>query len=144
MFTTHQKRFEKRFEAFSTLPQPPRLSYDDYLRGSDFSSVESELLLASATDCFKSGKGIVDWLLDVVVPESCDKSTIDSAEKRRDDDLYISIHREEIMALAKVCVSNSLFLHKLASKKGGKPSSEDNNVSMEFKTHKLYCTLRIA
>eukprot|EP00571_Detonula_confervacea_P010433 CAMPEP_0172302278 /NCGR_PEP_ID=MMETSP1058-20130122/4010_1 /TAXON_ID=83371 /ORGANISM="Detonula confervacea, Strain CCMP 353" /LENGTH=1036 /DNA_ID=CAMNT_0013012701 /DNA_START=265 /DNA_END=3371 /DNA_ORIENTATION=- len=141
MFTTHQKRFEKRFEAFSTLPQPPSLSYEDYIRGSDFSAVQSQDLLSSASDCFRSGKGVVDWLLDVIVPaESCDEYTIDLAEKRKDDDLYIGIRREEIMALAKVCVSNSLFLHKLASMTGGAKNSGKSSVSLDFKAHKLYCT----
>ncbi|KAL7537015.1 hypothetical protein ACHAXR_007535 [Thalassiosira sp. AJA248-18] len=140
MFTTHQKRFEKRFEAFSTLPQPPSLSYEDYMRGSDFSAVQKKDLLASATDCFRSGKGVVDWLLDVVVLENCDESNINGTEKRKDDDLYISIRREEIMALAKVCVTNSLFLHKLASATAN-AGSKNSKVSLEFKAHKQYCTL---
>lgn len=139
MFTTHQKRFEKRFEAFSTLPQPPSLSYEDYVRGSDFSSVQSKDLLAAAADCFRLGKGVVDWLLDVVVSESCDSSTIDVTQKRRDDDLHVSIRREEIMALAKLCVTNSLFLHKLTSKTVGGQNS--GIVAFEeFKVHKQYCT----
>mmetsp|Transcript_26275 Transcript_26275/g.47654 ORF Transcript_26275/g.47654 Transcript_26275/m.47654 type:complete len:608 (-) Transcript_26275:185-2008(-) len=142
MFTTHQKRFEKRFEAFSTLYQPPSLSYEDYVRGSDFSSVQSKDLLSSSTDCFRSGKGIVDWLLNVVVVESCDGSTIDKTDKRKDDDLYISIRREEIMALAKVCVTNSLFLHKLASAKAGQKNAS-TSVAVEFKAHKQYCTISI-
>mmetsp|Transcript_22625 Transcript_22625/g.39836 ORF Transcript_22625/g.39836 Transcript_22625/m.39836 type:complete len:248 (+) Transcript_22625:127-870(+) len=143
MFTTHQQRFEKRFEAFSTLYQPPSLSYEDYMRGSDFSAVQSKDLLASATECFRSGKGIVDWLLDVVVVESCDEATIDGTEKRKDDDFYISIRREEIMALAKVCVTNSLFLHKLASTTAGGKNPGSSKVSLEFKAHKQYCTLSI-
>ena len=138
MFTTHQKRFEKRFEAFSTLPQPPILSYEDYLRGSDFTSVQSKDLLAAAADCFRLGKGVVDWLLDVVVSESCDSSTIDVTQKRRDDDLHISIRREELMALAKLCVTNSLFLHKL--KTAGRQNSGRTSVAFECKVHKQYCT----
>lgn len=144
MFTTHQRRFEKRFEAFGALPQPPHLSFDDYVRGSDFSAVQSKDLLASAAECFRSGKSVVDWLLDVVVPESVDVSTINAAEKRRDDDLYISIRREEIMAFAKVCVGNSLFLHKLTSVLAAAgQSSGGSKVSLEFKAHKQYCTLSI-
>jgi len=143
MFTTHQKRFEKRFEAFNTLYQPPSLSYEDYIRGSDFSAVQSEDLLASATDCFRSGRGIVDWLLDVIIVGSCDEATIDATKKRKDDDLYISIRRGEIMALAKVCVTNSLFLHKLASATAGSKNLGSSRVSLEFKAHKQYCTMSI-
>ncbi|KAL7548543.1 hypothetical protein ACHAWF_011828 [Thalassiosira exigua] len=139
MFTTHQRRFDERFEAFSTLPQPPRLSYEDYVRGSDFSAVQGKDLLASASDCFRAAKGVVDWLLDAIVSEECDESTIDRNEKRRNDDLYLSIRRAEIMAYAKVCVSNSLFLHKLASSKPGSGSA-----SLAFEAHKQYCTFSIA
>lgn len=143
MFTTQKKRFEKRFEAFSTLPQPPGLCYDDYIRGSDFSSVQSAELLASASECFRSGKGVVDWLLDVVVAESVDDRIVNKIELRKDNDLYISIRREEIMALAKVCVTNSLFLHKLSSAVACGKKSESYKVALDFKTHKQYCTLSI-
>lgn len=138
MFTTHQKRFEKRFEVFRTLSQPPSLSYDDYVKGSDFSAVQGKDLLASAADCFRSAKGIVDSLLDVIVSEECVHSLT-----RGDDDLYISIRRQEILQIAKVCVSNSLFLHKLALMKGSDLNSGERSVSLEFKAHKLYCTLII-
>ena len=140
MFTTHEKIFERRFEAFSSLPQPPPLSYEDYVRGSDFSAVQSEDLLFSATECFRAGKSIVDSLLDVIVTEGCDDNTINGA-KRKDDDLYVPIRREEIMALAKVCVTNSLFLHKLSSAGDGQAS--DGKVAVEFKAHKQYCTFSI-
>jgi len=143
MFTTHQKRFEKRFEAFSTLYQPPSLSYDDYVRGSDFSAVQRKDLLASATDCFRSGKGIVDWLLDVIVVEGTNKTEVNGTVKRNDDDLFISIRREEIMSLAKVCVTNSLFLHKLASITDSGKDPGNSNVSLEFNAHKQYCTMSI-
>ena len=146
MFTTHQKRFEKRFAAFSTMPQPPSLAYEDYVQGSDFSAVQSKDLLKSATECFRSGKGVVDWLLDVVVCEKTyDDSTINKTEKRRDDDLYIPIRRDEIMALAKVCVTNSLFLHKLGTMIGSEKKSSGDGIkgSLENNTHKLYCTFSI-
>ena len=144
MFTTQKKRFKKRFEAFRTLPQPPSLSYEDYLRGSDFSSVQSVDLLASASECFRSGKGVVDWLLDVVVAESVDDQAVNKTEQRKHNDLYISIRREEIMALAKMCVTNSLFLHKLSSVVASGKKSESHQVALEFKAHKQYCTLSIA
>jgi hypothetical protein len=138
MFTTHQKRFEKRFEVFLTLPQPPSLSYEDYVRGSDFSAVASKHLLSSAADCFQCAKGVIDSLLDAIVSEGC---AADST--RRDDDLYVSIRRQEILQIAKVCVANSLFLHKLASTEGSELRSGERSASLEFKAHKLYCTFII-
>jgi len=122
MFTTHNARFAKRFEAFSTLSQPPHLSYGDYLRGSDFSAVKRTDLLSSAADCFHSAKGIIDWLLEV--------------------DLHVSIRREEILALAKVCVTNSLSLHKL-SESTRASASGISSASLEFQAHKQYCTMSI-
>jgi len=138
MFTTHQMRFEKRFEVFRTLPQPPSLSYEDYLKGSDFSAVASKDLLLSAADCFRSAKGIIDSLLDAIVLEGCATNST-----RRDDDLYISIRRQEILQIAKVCVANSLFLHKLSSTEGSELHFGERHASLEFKAHKLYCTLII-
>ena len=103
-------------------------------------------MLKSATECFRSGKGVVDWLLDVVVCEKTyDDSTINKTEKRRDDDLYIPIRRDEIMALAKVCVTNSLFLHKLGTMIGSEKKSSGDGIkgSLENNTHRLYCTFSI-
>ena len=136
MFTTHEMRFTKRFEAFSDIPQPPPLSYNDYKKGSDYSSVKSKDLLASASECFRSAKSIIDWLLEVIVSDKVDDIT--SAEKRSDDDIYIPVHREEVMSLAKVCVTNSLFLLKLSSVVDTENNSK--SVSLEYKVNKMYCT----
>lgn len=147
MFTTHHKRFEKRFEAFRTLPHPPCLTYDDYVRGSDFSAIASDDLLASATDCFRSAKGVVDWLLGAIVVADGEGDGLadELAEKRQDDDLYIPIRRQEILQLAKVCVHTSLFFHKLTAMGCGPQSSEKNTIfRLEFNHHKQYCTLSIA
>ena len=143
MFTTHQQRFEKRFEVFHALPQPPSLSYEDYVKGSDFSAVASEDLLSSAADCFRSAKGAVDSLLNVIV--SLEECAEDDAINltRRDDDMYISIRRQEILQIAKVCVTNSLSLHKMASMESSELSSQNRQVSLAYKAHKHYCTLII-
>jgi len=123
---------------FSDIPQPPPLSYNDYKQGSDYSSVKSKDLLSSASECFRSAKGIIDWLLEVIVSDKVDDTT--SAEKRSDDDIYIPIHREEVMSLAKVCVTNSLFLLKLSSVVGAENNVGSSSVSLEYKINKMYCT----
>ncbi len=142
MFTTHRKRFEKRFEAFQGLSQPPHLSYEDYVKGSDFSVVNNRDLLSSAVECFRIGKNAIDRLLESILEKDVETSSIDTTEKRRDDDLYISVHREEVRALAKVCVTNSLSLHKLQSIVE-KQNESESEVLLEFNTHKQYCTLTI-
>jgi hypothetical protein len=139
MFTTHQTRFEKRFESFATLPQPQNLSYEDYVRsleGVDFKECYEDLV-QSAGECFRSCKGVIERLLQVVVAETSDVD-IDITKKRRNDDLYISVRREEAMALAKVCVANSLFLYKLSMS-----AAKVSEVSLEFTAHKEYCTLNL-
>jgi hypothetical protein len=137
MFTTHQTRFEKRFESFSTLPQPLPLSYEDYVRGSDFSAVRSEDLVRAAGECFRLCKSAIERLLQVVVAETSDDD-VDVTKKRRNDDLYISVRREEAIALTKVCVANSLFLHKLSM-----TPAKVSEVSLEFTAHKEYCILNL-
>ena len=127
-------RFTKRFEVFSDIPQPPPLSYNDYKQGSDYSSVKSKDLLASASECFRSAKGIIDWLLEVIVSDKVDDTT--SAEKRSDCDMFIPVHRDEVLSLAKVCVTNTLFLLKLSSIS----DTNSESVSLEYKVNKMYCT----
>ena len=61
--TTYQIRFKKRFELFYQVKQPPPLSYDDYEKGSDFSCVSQNDLLASSADSFRAGKAAVDKVL---------------------------------------------------------------------------------
>jgi len=141
MFTTHRRRFEKRFEAFQGLPQPPHLSYEDYVKGSDFSMVNNKDLLSSAVECFRMGKSAIDRLLETILEVDVETFTINTAEKRKDDDLYISIRREEVRAFAKVCVTNSLSLHKLSSIV--EKHKSDCEVLLEFSAHKQYCTLTI-
>lgn len=123
MFTTHRKRFEKRFEAFRSLPHPPCLTYDDYVSGSDFSACASDDLLASATNCFRSAKALVDWQLDAIVV-TCG------------DDLFIPMKRPEILQIAKVCVHNLLSIHKLSS-----TENRSTSAWLEFNAHKQYCTM---
>lgn len=112
--------------------------------GSDFSAVTVEDLLSSAGDCFRSAKGAVDSLLNVIVSssEGCAEN-IAIHPTRNDDDMYISIRRHEILQIAKVCVTNSLFIHKLGTMEGGELGSGGRRVSLAYNAHKHYCTLII-
>ena len=139
IFTTHKRMFEKRFDVFSDLPQPPSLSYDDYKRGSDFSAVNSKDLIASTKECFRAAKSCVDRLLEVILPHDTTVIPV-ITEQRKNEDLYISIRREEIMALAKVCVSNSLFLLKLETATTNNKSPSEK-VALVFSSHKEYFTV---
>ncbi len=141
-FTSHQKRFEKRFEAFRAIPHPPCLTYDDYLNGSDFSSVASNDLLSSATNYFRSAKAEIDRLLSAIVVEEGDSPA--NGKRQNDDYSYTSI-REENLQLAKVCVHNLLFFRSLTTIDCKiHPPDSKTNVSLELKTHRQFCTLSFA
>uniref|UniRef100_A0A7S2SAQ4 NAA35-like TPR repeats domain-containing protein n=1 Tax=Eucampia antarctica TaxID=49252 RepID=A0A7S2SAQ4_9STRA len=127
-FTSQEKRYEKRFELFQTVNHPPALKYDDYVQGSDFSSVSQLELITSASECFKSAKVIVDNILENIV---------------KVDKLYLAVRKEEVMKLAKVCVGNNLYLHKmlLQAQKGNDLSN--SVMMMDFKSHNQFCSITI-
>uniref|UniRef100_A0A7S1ZHY9 Uncharacterized protein n=1 Tax=Ditylum brightwellii TaxID=49249 RepID=A0A7S1ZHY9_9STRA len=147
-FTTHQRRFEKRFESFSVISQPPPLTYDDYCQGSDFSSIQPEELLASAAECFRASKAAVDKLLVMLNKRSGSSSALLSsttsmtASDEKDMLNYLPVAKEEVMSLAKVCVGNSLFLHKLTQqvRSGEKVTGK---VLIDFSAHKQFCSIKI-
>ncbi|EJK68489.1 hypothetical protein THAOC_10321 [Thalassiosira oceanica] len=133
-------RFKRRFWAFKQLPQPPCLTIDDFHAGTDFYSLSSKEVIESASDCFRSSKNIVDQLLEVIVPPHETEASRMSINQRFDNDPFIAIHRDEILALAKVCVGNSLYLHKLASMVSSQTDlSNCNKVSVEHKVHRQFC-----
>lgn len=129
-FTTTKKIFHKRFECFHQFNQPPPLSYDDFQKGTDFSSVSSNDLIASATDCFKT----------------C-RSALDEMTKKLDNDdnrfaANYGMNREEIKKVTKVCIANSLALLKLSQSitRGDIGSCK---IEFDFTTHKQYCSINV-
>lgn len=127
-FTSHKMRFEKRYEAFSIVTTPQPLTYDDFEQGYSYANVSQQALIASATECFKDSKAVVDKLL--------------SKLSDKGDDCYAPIRKQEVMNIAKVCVGNSLFLHKLSQQvqNGGKAKG---TVSFDFEAHRAFCTIKI-
>jgi len=127
-FTSHKMRFEKRYEAFSIFTTPQPLTYDDFEHGYSYANVSQQALIASATECFKDSKVIVDKLLSQLPDKG--------------DDCYAPIRKQEVMNIAKVCVGNSLFLHKLSKQvqNGGKAKG---TVTFDFEAHRAFCTIKI-
>lgn len=128
-FTSHTKRFQKRFEAFAVVTTPPPLTYDDFEQGYSYANVGQQELISSATECFKASKAVVDNLLSQLGDED-------------EDDCYAAIRRQEMMNIAKVCVGNSLFLHKLSRQvqTGGKA---EWSISFDFDAHNAFCTIKL-
>ena len=132
-FTSHSYRFQKRFEVFGSLPQPPQLTYEDFLQGSDFSNVTPADLISSASDCFKSAKVIVDKLLGEI-------------GAKFDGKISSPVRKEEVMKFAKVCVGNTLFLHKLRQLvEKNRPGCKitEKSVTFDFGVHEQFCTIKV-
>lgn len=127
-FTSNDRIFEKRFEGFAAILQPPPLSYEDYEKGSDFSNVSQKDLLLSTADCFNTSKSMVDRLL---------------TQRHLIDANYLPIQADELHKLSKVCLGNSIYLQKLKqiidSGENAKPS-----VVLDMKTHTQFCTIKIS
>ena len=129
-FTSKERIFQKRFEAFEPIQQPPMLGYADYLSGSDFSKVLPKDLLASTVECFQAAKAYVDKLMAL-------SQTIDAK--------YLAVSGEELSRLAKVTIGNSVYVQKLRQKletaaSGAKVSGE---VEYDMDVHNQLCTVKI-
>lgn len=127
-FTTSEKVFQKRFEVFANIQQPPPLSFDDFVQGFDFSRVSQGDLLFSTGECFKSSKATVGKLLAML-------PSLDSS--------YLSITKDELNQIAKVCVGNSVYVQKMkqiVSTSGEKVEG----VSFDFDTNKAFCTVKLS
>ncbi|CAB9516473.1 Mak10 subunit, NatC N(alpha)-terminal acetyltransferase [Seminavis robusta] len=130
-FTTAEKVFRKRFEAFANIQQPPPLSFDDFRQGSSFARVSQSDLLASTGECFKSSKTSVGKALTLL------------------SDLDISLlatTKEDLNQLAKICVGNSVYMQKLrqsiAAGEGGNQSKQQKTV-FEFDSNSDFCTVKL-
>jgi hypothetical protein len=127
-FTSQRKRFSKRYEAFASISTPPPLTYGDFEQGYSHAEVSQQTLIASAIDCFKASKTVVDKLL------------LDIGD---DEDCYLPIRRNELKSLAKVCIANSLFLHKFLSQVQSGEKVE-GTVSFDFEAHGAFCIVKLA
>jgi len=126
-FTSFEKRFQKQFEPFLAIAQPPPLSYDNFHDGSDFSNVAQADLLSSTSDCFKKCKGMVDNI-------SNHTSAVDKQ--------FSTLDEEELLGLTKVCVGNSVFLMKLTQQVCGDGKAK-GKIEFDFKNNKQFCTIKI-
>ena len=126
-FTSKARIFEKRFEAFGIIQQPPPLNYDDYLKGSDFSRVSQYDLLVSTSECFQTCKGMVDQLLEQL-------SSMES--------IYSPVQEDELRRLAKVCIGNSVFVQKLKQKIED-PQKTGGKITLNLDSHTQFCTIKI-
>ena len=130
-FTSQQKRFSQRYEAFGGISTPPTLTYDDFEQGYSHADVSQQALIASAMDCFKASKTVVDKLLS------------DIGDDDGDNSCFLPIRRAELKSLAKVCIGNSLYLHKLLRQVQSGEAAE-GKVSFDFEAHRAFCIVKLA
>lgn len=132
----HEKRFEKRFEPFLHIVQPPPLTYDDFQSGSDFSNVPQSDLLSSTLECFKRAKTMLDKIT----------TTVAELEERRQGDNNV-LSSDEIRAWQKISVGNSVFLMKLTQlvqdKKSAAAAASATKVTFDFNTDAQYCIIKL-
>jgi hypothetical protein len=128
-FTSNRHIFAKRFEPFLCIIQPPPLSYDDYLKGSDFSKVSQQDLIASTSECFSVSKSMIEKLL---------------AQIPLIDPIYLPATEDELRQLVKICVGNTIYLHKLKQVVEGARGKVTNCVSIDVETNKRFCIVKIA
>jgi len=126
-FTSYQRIFEKRFEIFQSIRQPPPLSYDDYLEGSDFSEVTPENLLRTTTGLFQSCKTTAEKLL-----RDCQLM----------DETFLPAKQDEIRRLLKVCIGNSVYLLKLQQVVSATETLVPK-VEFDFQTHAHFCIVKL-
>lgn len=116
-FTTSEKVFQKRFEAFAVVQQPPPLSYDDFVQGSSFERVSQDDLFFSTAECFKSSKTTI--------------GRITAALASTDSDFFSMTH-QELTQISKVCVGNSIYIAKLKQFVGQKETNDGTPPAVEF------------
>lgn len=128
-FTSKEQIFQKRYEAFEMIQQPPLLRYADYVAGSDFSKVPPHDLLASTSECFQAARTYVDRLL---------------AQSQSIPEHFRVLQNDEINRLAKVTIGNTVFVLKLQQKvENGFTVIPKGNVEFDLETHNHFCTIRI-
>uniref|UniRef100_A0A6U2L823 NAA35-like TPR repeats domain-containing protein n=1 Tax=Leptocylindrus danicus TaxID=163516 RepID=A0A6U2L823_9STRA len=124
-FTSKETIINKRFESFQCVDQPALLTYDDFVQGSDFSRVDPDDLISAAAECFDTTKGLIDQLnksLELIQSECA------------------PFDKSEVMMLKKVCVGNSIFLHKVRTFL--KYPNVKVNVEYDF-VHKQFCIIKV-
>lgn len=102
-FTSLRRVFAARFDAFRPIQQPPPLSYDDFVAGSDYRQVSPADLLRTTAECLQGCRRAADQLL-------AELAAMEPAAAR-----CAPARESELRWLQKVCLGNALYLMKLQS-----------------------------
>ena len=131
-FTSLERIFDKRFEIFQSIRQPPPLSYAHYLEGNDFSRVPALDLIQSVSEGFQYCRAAIDQILK----DSWSPSPPKLEAK------YAFMAEAELRSLLKVCIGNSVYVQKLRQLvEAGEASSA--NVTFDFDSHCEFCIIKV-
>lgn len=128
-FTAAEKVFQKRFEAFAAIQQPPPLTYDDFIQGSSFARVSQRDLLFSTAECFKSSKATIVQITSKLATINGD---------------FFSMTKEELGQIAKVCVGNSVYIMKMKQMVGKEAEANSPGVDFDFEANNEFSTIKLA
>jgi hypothetical protein len=133
VFTSNEINFQKRFESFDQIPQPPALKYNDFVQGSDYSSIDPKFLVSSTMDTFKECRVQFTNLKKML-----EDGTIEMT--------YSCVTMDDIHNGIKVCVTNSLHLLKLSQYNIVEKNPIDlpkKAVTYQFDIDARYCCIHI-
>ena len=126
-FTSTARIFATRFQSFELIQQPPVLTYEHFLEGSDFSRVTPEDLLHTTAEWFQSCKKTVEQLL---------------AGATLVDTPFAPIREPELRCLLKVCIGNLVYVQKLRQVAQDDPTK--TKVDFDFFVHPEFCMIKLS
>lgn len=133
-FTNLATIFEKRFEAFQVIEQPPPYAFRHFQAGTDFTNYTTEQLQHYVGEGFQTCRSSIEILLveleDRLSAEEEDEKTIC---------YYGNTSPDELRALRKVCVGNGIYLHKLRQT----TDAASLRVEFDFGTHAEFCIIKL-
>lgn len=130
-FTSMEKIFDKRFDIFGGIQQPPPLTYQDFVDGNDFSNVPQNELLQTISEGFRLCRTFFDQILQ------------DANYKPAMDSLYAPVSESELRALMKVCLGNSVYVQKLRQMIDNGDFASAKTV-IDFSSHDQFCILKVS
>ena len=130
-FTSLERIFEKRFEIFQYIRQPPPLSYAHFLEGNDASLVQPNELLQTVSEGFQYCRTSIEQMLNDI-------------SKYKMDPMFCPVSEGELRALLKVCVGNAVYVEKLRQLlANGNESLSTTAVTLDFGKHAQFCVFTV-
>ncbi len=110
--------------------------HNDFVQGSDYSSIVLEDLVGSASEMFKLARSKLDQILTLL---DCNYAPLNDYSTA----LHTPIQKQEALCLVKVCIGNNLFLHQLLTDRMKLKNECSITVYFDFTIHKQLCVLKL-